>query len=86
MPMAGWHGAADIHYRRHGCQHDDGGASRPNADNPWTAGLADVVGRGRGRASTPLRPAGDDVLEVWPMNKQVASPWNIGAESLKAIE
>ena len=32
-----------------------------------------------------LRPAGDEVLKVWPVSKQVNSPWNNGAELLEAI-
>ena len=32
-----------------------------------------------------LKPAGDDVLKVWPVSKQVDSPKNNGAELLKAV-
>jgi putative SOS response-associated peptidase YedK len=32
-----------------------------------------------------LRPAGEDVLKVWPVSKQVNSPRNNGAELLEAI-
>jgi putative SOS response-associated peptidase YedK len=35
--------------------------------------------------ATLLRPAGDDVLKVWPVSKQVNSPRNNGAESLEKI-
>ena len=30
------------------------------------------------------RPAGDAVLKVWPVSRQVNSPRNIGAELLEA--
>lgn len=33
-----------------------------------------------------LRPAGDDVLMIWPMSKQVNSPRNNDAEWLEAVE
>jgi putative SOS response-associated peptidase YedK len=39
-----------------------------------------------GDAETLLRPAGEDVLKVWPVSKQVNSPRNNGAELLEAIE
>ena len=35
--------------------------------------------------ATLLRPAGDDLLKVWPVSKQVNSPRNNGAELLETI-
>jgi putative SOS response-associated peptidase YedK len=47
----------------------------------WSAWLGEV----EGDAATLLRPAGDDVLKVWPVSRQVNSPRNNGAELLKPI-
>ena len=43
------------------------------------------VGEVAGDPATLLRPAGDDVLEIWPVSKQVNSPRNNGAELLGAV-
>jgi putative SOS response-associated peptidase YedK len=47
----------------------------------WSAWLGDV----EVDAATLLRPAGGDVLKVWPVSRQVNSPRNNGAELLEAI-
>jgi putative SOS response-associated peptidase YedK len=44
-----------------------------------------VAGRGGGGPATLMRPAGDDVLKVWPVNKQVNSPRNNGAQLLERV-
>jgi putative SOS response-associated peptidase YedK len=45
-----------------------------------------MVGRsGTGDPATRLRPAGDDVLNIWPVSKQVNLPRNNGAELLEAV-
>jgi putative SOS response-associated peptidase YedK len=38
-----------------------------------------------GKPAGLLKPAGDDVLEIWPVSKQVNSPKNNGAELLEAV-
>ena len=47
----------------------------------WPMWLAEV----EGDPATVLRPAGDDVLRVWPVSKQANSPRNNGAELLEAV-
>jgi putative SOS response-associated peptidase YedK len=46
----------------------------------WPAWLGEV----EGAPATLLRPAGDDVLKIWPASKQVNSLRNDGAELLEA--
>jgi putative SOS response-associated peptidase YedK len=46
----------------------------------WPAWL----GEAEGDPATLLRPAGDEVLKVWPVSRQVNSPRNNGAELLEA--
>ena len=48
----------------------------------WPTWLGEV----EGDPAALLRPAGDDLLRVWPVSKQVNSPRNNGAELLEAIE
>jgi putative SOS response-associated peptidase YedK len=43
------------------------------------------LGEVEGDPATLLRPAGDDLLKVWPVSRQVNSPGNNGAELLEAI-
>ena len=45
----------------------------------WSARLGEV----ENDPATLLRPAGEDVLKVWPVSKQVNSPRNNGAELLE---
>jgi putative SOS response-associated peptidase YedK len=47
----------------------------------WPTWLGEV----EGDPATLLRPAGEDVLKVWPVSKQVNSPRNNGAELLDAM-
>jgi putative SOS response-associated peptidase YedK len=47
----------------------------------WPTWLGEVTGDPAGL----LKPAGDDVLKVWPVSKQVNSPRNNGAESLEGV-
>lgn len=83
--MDRWHGAADVHDYHHERQQDDGRASNrmPVILEPqdWSAWLGEV----EVDAATLLRPAGGDVLTVWPVSRQVNSPRNNGAELLEAI-
>jgi hypothetical protein len=46
----------------------------------WPTWLGEV----EGDPATLLRPAGDDVLKIWPVSKQVNSLRNDGAELLEA--
>ena len=48
----------------------------------WPTWLGEV----EGDPAALMRPAGEDVLKVWPVSKQVNSPKNNGAELLEAIE
>jgi putative SOS response-associated peptidase YedK len=48
----------------------------------WPTWLGEV----EGDPATLLRPAGADVLKVWPVSKQVNSPKNNGAEPLPPVE
>ena len=48
----------------------------------WGNDQAVVAPMRRGDPATLLRPAGDDVLEIWLVSKQVNSPRNNGAELL----
>jgi putative SOS response-associated peptidase YedK len=43
------------------------------------------LGEMEGDPAALLRPAGDEVLKVWPVSKQVNSPRNNGAELLEAV-
>ena len=47
----------------------------------WPTWLGEVEGDPAGL----LKPAGDDVLKVWPVSKQVNSPRNNGAELLERV-
>jgi putative SOS response-associated peptidase YedK len=47
----------------------------------WPTWLGEVTGDPAGL----LKPAGDDVLKVWPVSKQVNSPRNNGAELLEGV-
>ena len=47
----------------------------------WPAWLGEVDGD----PATLLKPAGDDVMKVWPVSKMVSSPRNNGAELLQAV-
>ncbi len=47
----------------------------------WPTWLGEV----EGDLAALLRSAGNEVLKVWPVSKQVNSPWNNGAELLEAI-
>jgi putative SOS response-associated peptidase YedK len=47
----------------------------------WPTWLGEV----EGDPATLLRPAGEDVLKVWPVSKQVNSPRNNGAELLEPV-
>ena len=47
----------------------------------WPAWLGEV----KGDPATLLKPAGEGMLEVWPVSKQVNSPKNNRAELLEAI-
>jgi putative SOS response-associated peptidase YedK len=48
----------------------------------WPTWLGEV----EGNSAALMRPAGEDVLKVWPVSKQVNSPRNNGAELLEARE
>ena len=48
----------------------------------WPTWLGEV----EGAPAALMRPAGEDVLKVWPVSKQVNSPRNNGAALLEAIE
>ena len=43
------------------------------------------LGEAEGDLAGLLKPAGDDVLKVWPVSKQVNSPRNNGAKLLEAV-
>jgi putative SOS response-associated peptidase YedK len=48
----------------------------------WPTWLGEMAGD----PATLMRPAGEDVLKVWPVSKQVNSPRHNGAELLEARE
>jgi putative SOS response-associated peptidase YedK len=47
----------------------------------WPTWLGEVAGD----RATLLRPAGEDVLKVWPVSRQVNSPRSDGAELLEKV-